>query len=156
VERSQPAPPPSEISPALRPLFEDYAAHHQHRWNERCHMIGIPLIIVGTARLLAGVTLVRFAGTTVTLAELVLVALVAFYVVMDRSLGAVLAVLLSLLVALGESLPFAAGLTVFVLGWVAQFVGHYAFEHRAPAFARNLLHLLVGPAWIAARLLGWA
>jgi uncharacterized membrane protein YGL010W len=32
-----------------------------------------------------------------------------------------------------------------------QFVGHARFEHSSPAFLRNLVHLLVGPAWLVER-----
>ena len=38
-----------------------------------------------------------------------------------------------------------------VLGWVFQFVGHGVYENNRPAFAHNLMHLLVGPAWIVNR-----
>ena len=40
---------------------------------------------------------------------------------------------------------------LFVFGWVLQFVGHYVYEKRSPAFMKNLTHLLVGPLWILAK-----
>ncbi|MDP9107285.1 MAG: DUF962 domain-containing protein, partial [Candidatus Eremiobacteraeota bacterium] len=45
--------------------------------------------------------------------------------------------------------PCAIG--AFAVGWVFQFVGH-AYEGKAPAFLTNLLHLLVGPLWVASHL----
>jgi uncharacterized membrane protein YGL010W len=45
--------------------------------------------------------------------------------------------------------PYAVG--AFVVGWVFQFVGH-AYEGKSPAFLTNLLHLLVGPLWVASHL----
>jgi uncharacterized membrane protein YGL010W len=45
--------------------------------------------------------------------------------------------------------PYAIG--AFAVGWVFQFVGH-AYEGKAPAFLTNLLHLLVGPLWVAGHL----
>ena len=42
-------------------------------------------------------------------------------------------------------------LALFVVGWIFQFVGHYVYEKRSPAFYRNLAHLLVGPLWILAK-----
>lgn len=47
-------------------------------------------------------------------------------------------------------------LTLFIVGWVLQFVGH-AFEGNQPAFFHNPLYLLVGPLWLfkrAGRLVG--
>lgn len=41
-------------------------------------------------------------------------------------------------------------LTMFVLGWVLQFVGH-AIEGNQPAFFRNPVYLLVGPWWLIRR-----
>ena len=78
-------------------------------------------------------------------------AVIVFYLVSSRALGFVTGALLALLVALGRNLPFGVGAFLFFGGWVLQFVGHSVFEKRSPAFTRNLLHLLVGPAWLVER-----
>jgi uncharacterized membrane protein YGL010W len=44
-----------------------------------------------------------------------------------------------------------AGLGLFALGWVIQFVGH-AYEGRKPAFADDLASLAVGPVFMMAEL----
>lgn len=44
-------------------------------------------------------------------------------------------------------------LTLFVVGWILQFVGH-AIEGNQPAFFRNPVYLLIGPMWIVRRALG--
>jgi len=41
-------------------------------------------------------------------------------------------------------------LTMFVVGWILQFVGH-AIEGNQPAFFRNPIYLLVGPLWLLRR-----
>ena len=49
-------------------------------------------------------------------------------------------------------------LTLFVIGWILQFVGHL-IEGNRPAFLRNPVYLLVGPWWLlrrAAASLGWS
>jgi uncharacterized membrane protein YGL010W len=43
-------------------------------------------------------------------------------------------------------------LALFIAGWVLQFVGHF-IEGNQPAFFRNPVYLLVGPAWLARRAL---
>ncbi len=45
------------------------------------------------------------------------------------------------------------GLSLFVLGWIVQFVGH-AFEGKPPAFFSNPLYLIIGPVWWAKKLFG--
>jgi uncharacterized membrane protein YGL010W len=41
-------------------------------------------------------------------------------------------------------------LTLFIVGWILQFVGH-AIEGNQPAFFRNPVYLLVGPLWLIRR-----
>ena len=45
-----------------------------------------------------------------------------------------------------------AGIAVFVIAWIAQFIGH-KFEGRKPSFLTDLTYLLIGPAWVLAKLL---
>lgn len=48
-----------------------------------------------------------------------------------------------------------AGLGLFFIGWVIQFIGH-CFEGRKPAFVDDLVGLLVGPMFVVGELLMWA
>jgi len=41
-------------------------------------------------------------------------------------------------------------LTLFIAGWILQFVGH-AIEGNQPAFLSNPVYLLVGPFWLVRR-----
>ena len=44
-------------------------------------------------------------------------------------------------------------LGVFVAAWIAQFIGHgKLFEGRKPSFFTDLEYLLIGPAWVLAKL----
>jgi uncharacterized membrane protein YGL010W len=40
---------------------------------------------------------------------------------------------------------------VFVVAWIGQFIGH-KYEGRKPSFLTDLSYLLVGPAWLMAKL----
>ena len=67
-------------------------------------------------------------------------------------------IVLSLLVLIGEW--FIAGLwkialTMFVVGWIFQFVGH-AFEGKPPEFFKDPRFLFVGVRWWLAKLRGKA
>ncbi len=139
------------VSAPMRERLSEYSGYHRSAGNEFCHFLGIPSIIAGAGTLLGLVPLAHVAHFPLTLAELVAAAIVTFYVVSAHWLGVVTGLLLLGLVAIGRAAPIGIGIALFLGGWILQFVGHAAFEHRSPAFLRNLLHLLVGPAWLVER-----
>jgi len=142
------------MSPTLKAHFADYAAFHGTAGNKACHYVGIPLIVLSILALLARVPLFEVGGFTVTAAEVFLVLVTAYYLTLDAVLAVIMLAASAALLALGRPLPVAVSVALFVLGWIFQFVGHYVYEKRAPAFYRNLAHLLVGPLWIVAKAVG--
>jgi uncharacterized membrane protein YGL010W len=134
-------------------LFEEYGAYHADRRNLICHEIGIPLIVLGIIALLR-LVVVTSPNLNLNLGLLAVFGLMVYYVALGRDVrtaaGAACIGLSALyIIAAYVSWPFAIG--AFVAGWVFQFVGH-AYEGKAPAFLTNLLHLLVGPLWVASHL----
>ena len=134
-------------------LFSEYGAYHRDRRNLICHEIGIPLIVLAIIALLRLVTL---SGPNVhlNLAEPAVLATSVYYLLLGREVrtAAVVAVaglIVLYLIAAYVWWPYAIG--AFAAGWAFQFVGH-AYEGKAPAFLTNLLHLLVGPLWVASHL----
>jgi uncharacterized membrane protein YGL010W len=144
------------MSPVLQGHFSDYSSFHRTPGNKACHYVGIPLIVLSLLALLARVPLFELGTFTVTAAEVLLVAATAYYLTLDVALAVMMLVASVLMAALGRVLPTSVAAALFVLGWVFQFIGHYVYEKKSPAFARNLVHLLVGPLWIAARAVGRA
>lgn len=144
------------MSPQLRAHFADYAAFHATPGNQACHYVGIPLIVLTLFTFLTAAPLLSVAGFSLTLAEVTLAAAVLYYFSLDASLAFLMLVLFAAFDVLGRQLPLRAAVVLFVLGWVLQFAGHYVYEKKAPAFFRNLAHLLVGPLWIAAKAVGRA
>lgn len=139
------------MGPTLRTHFADYASHHQTQGNQFCHSLGIPLIVFSLLALLQQVPLLAAGGYTVTLAEVLVVVVTLYYLSLDAALaGGMLAFSVASLFV-GRALPWAVSLGLFVFGWILQFVGHYVYEKRSPAFLKNLTHLLVGPLWILAK-----
>ena len=60
--------------------------------------------------------------------------------------------------ALGTRELLVLAIAVFVLAWIAQFVGH-KIEGRKPSFLTDLVYLLIGPAWVLTKLyrrFGWS
>lgn len=145
-----------EMSPVLAAHFADYASFHRTAGNQACHYLGIPLIVLTLFSFLAGVPLTSVGSFGLTAAELILVAVVLYYLTLDTALAGLMLLLFAVFDVLGRQLPVSVALGLFVLGWVFQFAGHYVWEKKSPAFYRNLAHLLVGPLWIAAKAVGRA
>jgi uncharacterized membrane protein YGL010W len=134
----------------LDALFADYGASHSTRGNLRCHAAGITLIVFG---LLCFLSRIPIAGIW-TASELLLVVTFGFYAALDLPLALAVVVYATLLdLAARAADSWQLGLAAFVAGWVFQAVGHAVYEKNRPAFLRNLVHLLVGPAYLVAEAL---
>ena len=150
----------------LTQQLTQYADYHRDRRNIATHFIGIPLIVLAV-----GVLMSRPAWTVSGLpfvlspAWALFVAATLYSLVLDLPLGAMMAVVSALCLACGQWLAaqstlmwLASGVGLFVIGWVFQFVGHIAYEHRKPAFVDDLVGLLIGPLFVLAEALfafGW-
>jgi uncharacterized membrane protein YGL010W len=143
-------------SPVLRSHFADYAEFHRTPGNKLCHYVGIPVIVLSLLSLLARVPLFAVGGFTLTLAEVTLLAATAYYLRLDAGLAVLMLAVGVAFDAAARRVPFAAALAAFGAGWALQFVGHYVYEKKSPAFFRHMAHLLVGPLWILGRLSGRA
>ena len=139
-------------------LMVQYARYHRDRRNIATHFVGIPLIVLAIGVLLAPAGL---AGLSVAWAVWALAT--AWYLSRGNLvLGAATSAVNGLLFALAHTLAASAhwlawGLSLFALGWVIQFVGHY-YEGRKPAFVDDLVGLLVGPMFVVGEWLfaaGW-
>lgn len=128
--------------------FRDYDAFHQTRGNKICHIIGISMIVVSLLGLLHRVVVFEVGGMSMTAALLLLILGNLFYLKLHVKLGMSMVISTAIAYAIGMVLPLSVLWTVFVLGWIAQFIGHYKYEHKSPAFAQNLIHLMIGPAYI--------
>ena len=130
-----------------------YASYHRNPRNVLTHIVGIPVIVVSVAALLARLTL-EVNGVTLSAAMLMATASILFYLRLDLGLGLLMAVLMSGSVVIGHdiaALPMTQWLLVsvgsFVVGWIIQFIGHY-FEGRKPAFVDDLSGLAIGPLFV--------
>ena len=133
------------VKPELARLFDDYAAYHRHPANKMTHYIGVPLIILTLVGLLS-----RLSVGPVSLAVPVAVAAILYNLRFSAKLTIPFAgfVVLSFLVT--PALPVFVLWVGFLGGWALQFVGHYVYEKKSPAFFKNLQQLLVGPLWLLA------
>jgi len=143
-------------------LLAQYAEYHRDRRNIQTHLVGVPLIVFAVGVLLSRPAL-ELGGLVLTPAWLVYVAAAAWYLTRgELALGVAVSALVGLLIALAHQLPATGlaawlswGVGLFVVGWIIQFVGHY-YEGRKPAFADDLVGLLVGPMFVALELFALA
>jgi uncharacterized membrane protein YGL010W len=152
---------------AATDLMAQYAAYHRDRRNIATHFVGIPLIVFAVGALLARPTFSGFGtgGWALTPAAILWGLTSLWYLTRGNlALGLATSIANLLLIAaalpLGqlETLPWLAwSLGTFVVGWVAQFIGHY-YEGRKPAFVDDLRGLLIGPMFVVGEALfalGW-
>jgi uncharacterized membrane protein YGL010W len=133
----------------LTEQLTSYATYHRDRRNIATHFVGIPMIVVALAALLAR----PLSGAPLAL---VMLLSVVFYFRLDLRYGLAMTAFMALgawagltLAASSTPLWLASSLGLFVVGWAFQFVGHF-FEGKKPAFTDDLVGLLVGPLFIVA------
>jgi len=144
------------MSPTLQAQFADYATFHGTPGNKACHYVAVPVIVLTVVALLAQVEIATVSGITITLAEVAIVLVTAYYLTLDPPLALIMLAAFALCAWAGRLISPGVALALFVAAWVLQFIGHYVYEHRSPAFFRNLTHLLVGPLWVLAKATGRA
>ncbi len=134
--------------PDIHASFADYASHHQTKGNKWFHRFGIPMIMLTSIGMLARVGLGAVAGVRLD-AGMVLIALAAiYYFTLEWRLAIPMLIVSIGFYLIGRWLPMSVNVALFILGWIFQFIGHAVYEHRQPAFFRNVGHLLIGPLWI--------
>lgn len=145
---------------SIHDWFGAYAADHRNPTNRLIHWICVPAILWAVIAALWVVPVSPSLGRPGFWCALVMVAALAFYWRLSRHLGlAMLAVFVALGLAtgflyhvLGATALLWLALAVFVVAWIGQFIGH-AIEGRRPSFLTDLAYLLIGPAWLAGKLM---
>jgi uncharacterized membrane protein YGL010W len=143
-------------------LMVQYAHYHRDRRNIATHLVGVPLIFMAIGMML---TQPQWVVGDVLLTPAWLVwGLTSLWYLSRGNLWLGLATVLvnGALIALAHLLaPLSAqvglqswqlGLALFVVGWIIQFVGHY-WEGRKPAFADDIVGLLIGPMFVVGEVL---
>jgi uncharacterized membrane protein YGL010W len=137
--------------------LSQYASYHRDRRNIATHLVGIPMIVLGVEALLSRASLAQH-GLPLTLAHAGTLAALAFYFAVDRRYGFAMAAFLAVSLWVGTCVAawstaawLLGSASLFVGGWVVQFVGH-GFEGKKPAFVDDLVGLLIGPLFVVAEI----
>jgi uncharacterized membrane protein YGL010W len=137
----------------------DYVEYHRDPWNCAMHVVGIVLLFLG-AVLPLSIWHINIFGVDISLAVLLALPVLIYWLLLDAALGAgILAAAILLLAAahvIVENTSPAVMWSIFavlvVAGIAAQIVGHRVFEQRQPALVDNPSHLLLGPMFVMAKL----
>lgn len=135
--------------------LSNYAAYHRDRRNIRTHFIGIPMIVVAVAILLARPSF-AVGDWFISPALIAVIALALYYLKLDLRYGIAMTVFLAISLAIAGEFTevdlttwLIAGIGLFVVGWVFQFIGHH-YEGRKPAFLDDIMGLAIGPLFVLA------
>jgi uncharacterized membrane protein YGL010W len=136
--------------------LSEYGESHQNPINKRLHWICVPIIVLSLVGLLWSLPVPNAFGEISPLLNwgtLLLLVGVLYYFSMSRSLAIgmaiFVAVLISLVAAL-DRLPWSLWmicLSLFVVAWIGQFIGHH-YEGKRPSFFKDVQFLMIGPLWL--------
>jgi uncharacterized membrane protein YGL010W len=140
--------------------FASYSEDHRNPANRLIHWICVPAILWAVIAALWLLPVSPSIGRAGFWCALAMVGAFAFYWRLSHPLGAVMLVVFigfglateGLYRTLGPARLGWLALGVFVLAWIGQFIGH-RIEGRRPSFLTDLAYLLIGPAWLAGKIL---
>lgn len=141
--------------------FDEYAVSHQNQTNKLIHWVCVPAIFFSVVGLLSAIPSdflkscigEQFApyahfGTVLILIGSVFYLTMSFTIFLGMLLVSYLVLLgIAALQQLGFAPVWLICLIIFVVAWIGQFIGHN-IEGAKPSFFKDLLFLLVGPAWL--------
>lgn len=142
----------------LQQQLGTYGLYHRSKRNVLTHFFGIPLIVFAVLCLSARIQ-IPIGSLLIDGAQLFVFASVVYYLMLSVSLGLIMGVLFTLLLLAAQPIAAMAfwpwlsiGVSVFVFGWVLQFIGHY-YEGKKPAFVDDLIGLIIGPLYVTVEFL---
>ena len=145
--------------------FAGYSGDHQHHVNQLIHVVAVPAILWSVVALLWCIPVFGTWFKSGIWAALAMFGAWMFYNRLSRRIGLGMLVVFFTMGCLCRLLEQRFGLQfllwlaigVFVVAWIAQFIGH-KIEGKKPSFFTDLVYLLIGPIWVLAkfyRKMGW-
>jgi uncharacterized membrane protein YGL010W len=146
----------------MRPIqawFDEYGESHQNATTTAIHWVCVPVIYFCVIGLVVSIPAFELPVIgKFPVAEIVVGIALLFYLMRSLSLWFGMALFSIICLALAHWLDADApwplwgiSLVVFALAWVGQFIGHH-IEGKKPSFLKDLQFLLIGPAWLLAKL----
>ncbi|MCM2679849.1 DUF962 domain-containing protein [Echinimonas agarilytica] len=142
---------------SLHQLLDKYGESHQNKTNKLIHWICVPAIFFSVVALVWSIpvpSLFAEAGAWLNWATIALALALFYYVRLSimMAFGMLLfsgiCAWLSFWLQANATIPlWQLALSIFVVAWVGQFIGHH-IEGKKPSFFDDFLFLLIGPAWL--------
>lgn len=139
---------------SIHTWFAEYGESHRNAVNTAIHWICVPAIYFSIVGLLMSIP---SPGVPYLWAWVALAGVMLFYVRRSAPLAVGMLAWSLFCVGLGHLLRghapwslWSICVAVFALAWVGQFYGH-RIEGRKPSFLKDLQFLLIGPAWLMAK-----
>lgn len=144
----------------MQDWIDSYSADHRNPTNQVLHWLCVPPILWAVIALLWTIPVPLSMLRPGAWAVLAMVAAFYWYWPRSHRLAAGLLVVFAVFALLTHALFWRLGaaqlrylaIGVFVLAWIGQFIGHKIEGHK-PSFLTDLSYLLIGPAWLMAKLL---
>lgn len=140
------------MAKSIQQWLDAYGVSHKNKINKTIHWICVPVITWTVIALLWEVSWSPDGWLNLGMAFIVFALL--FYLRLSKSLAVGMALFAALCVALIQwhtaTLNVAlwqSALTLFVVAWIGQFIGH-KIEGQKPSFFEDLQFLMIGPAWL--------
>ncbi len=142
--------------------FDKYAESHQNHTNETIHWICVPLIVFSLLGLVWCIPFphIGFLGKYngfLNWASFLIAFSVYYYFTLSPVLSFLMMWVIGIMAyfivqleywqAAGGPAVWVSCLTIFVLAWVGQFIGH-KIEGKKPSFLDDVKFLLIGPIWL--------
>ena len=137
--------------------LDEYGSSHRNPTNEALHWICVPVIlwcVLGLLWIIPFPSSIRGAVPAANWATLIALLAVVYYAFLSLPLALGILPLLALMLWSIDALSgntiaplWLICVTLFVLAWIGQFIGH-AIEKKRPSFFKDLQFLLIGPMWL--------
>ena len=142
------------MSRTIQDWFSLYQESHQNPANVRMHFVCVPLIVFSIAGLLYTIPLPGLSQPWFNACFLVIALTLLFYLKFSLRLFLVMGLyfvsnflLLWFWSSIHPTSLVPTCVTIFVVAWIGQFIGH-KWEGKKPSFFQDLFFLLIGPAWV--------
>jgi uncharacterized membrane protein YGL010W len=137
----------------------DYVEYHRDPLNCAMHVFGI-IALFFAAILPLSLVHIHALGVHTTLAPLLALPVLVYWLMLDTSVGAgILGAAIVLLSAaafvadhVSLTVLWSVTIPLIIVGVAAQIIGHRVFEQRQPALVDNPSHLLLGPMFVVTKL----
>jgi uncharacterized membrane protein YGL010W len=136
-------------------LLNAYSASHQNKTNKKIHWICVPAIMLSLLGILWSLPFPVKGSPLINWATILIVSSLIYYFFLSwqLALGMLINSFLMILILQwmgGFSVPlWQIAITIFIVAWVGQFIGHN-IEGKRPSFFKDIQFLLIGPVWLLA------